>query len=128
MNMMIRTILATFMLSSFSIANADVVQVWQCKLHDGKTEADVMKVSSTWLAAHKSLKGGDELKAYHDFPFVADVGDGSFNFVMILPNVETWGVFMGGHEEGSAASETDSAWSEVASCKGSTLWNSVKVE
>ena len=128
MNMMIKTILAVFMLSLFSIANAGVVQVWQCKLYDGKTGADVMKVSSAWLVAHKSLKGGDELKAYHDFPLAANVGEGSFKFVMILPNVETWGVFMGGHEEGSAASETDNAWSEVASCEGSTLWDSVRVE
>jgi len=128
MNMMIKTILATFMLILFNIANANVVQVWQCKLHDGKTEADVMKFSSAWLAAHKSLKGGDKLKAYHDFPLAANVGDGSFNFVMILPDVETWGVFMGGHEEGSAASETDNTWGEVASCKGSNLWNSVEVE
>jgi len=128
MNMMIKTILATFLLSSFSIANAKVVQVWECKLHDGKTGADVMKASSAWVAAHKSLKGGDELKAYHELPLAGNVGEGSFNFVMILPNVETWGVYMGGHEEGSAASETDNAWSKVASCKGSTLWDSVEVE
>jgi len=128
MNLMTKTILATFMLGSFSIANADVVQVWQCNLHDGKTATDVMKASSAWLAAHKNLKGGDELRVYHEFPLAANVGDGSFNFVMILPNVETWGVLMGGHEEGSPASETDNAWSEVVSCKGSTLWESVKVE
>ena len=128
MNMMIKTILAAFMLSSFSIANADVIQVWKCKLLDGKTSADVMKASSAWLAAHKGLKGGDKLKAFHEFPLVADVGDGRFNFVMILPNVETWGVYMGGHEEGSAASETDNAWGEVASCKGSNLWDSVEIE
>ena len=128
MKMMIKMVVATFMLSSFSIASADAVQVWQCKLHDGKTGADIMEVSSAWLAAHKSLKGGDELRAYHEFPLAANVGGGSFNFVMILPSVETWGVFMGGHEEGSAASETDNAWSEVASCEGSTLWDSVKVE
>ena len=127
MNMMIKTILATFMLSSFSIANANVVHVWQCKLHDGKTEADVMKASSAWLATHKSMKGGDEIKIYHDFPLVANAGDGSFNWVMIVPNVEAWGVITGG-QHSSAASEADVAWSEVASCKGSTLWNSVKVE
>ncbi len=127
MNIMLKTILATFMLGSFSIANADVVQVWQCKLLDGKTEADVMKASSAWLAAHKTKKGGEELKAYHDSPLAANVGDGSFNFVMILPDPETWGVFVGG-DHSSAASETDDAWNEVASCKGSTLWNSDKVE
>jgi len=127
MNMMIKTILATFLLSSFSIANARVVQVWQCTLHDGKTEADVMKASSAWVATHKSMKGGDEITVYHDFPLVAIAGEGSFNWVMIVPNVETWGVIAGG-QHSPAASEADDAWSEVASCKGSTLWNSVKVE
>lgn len=115
------------MLSSFSIASANVVQVWQCNLLDGKTEADVMKVSSTWLAAHKSKKGGEELKVYLDSPLAANVGDGSFNFVMILPDPETWGVFAGG-DHSSAASEADKAWNEVASCNGSSLWNSAKVE
>ena len=103
-------------------------QLRQCKLHDGKTGADLMKASSAWLAAHKSLKGGNELKAYHNIPLAANAGDGDFNFVMILPDVETWGVYMGGHEEGSDATETDNTWGEVASCKGSNLWNSVEVE
>jgi hypothetical protein len=127
MNMMIKTILATFILSSFGIANANVVHVWQCKLHDGKTEADAMKVSSAWLATHKSMKGGSEIKVYHEFPLVANVVDGSFNWVMIAPNAETWGAFEGGSHS-TAASEADNAWNEVASCNGSTLWNSVKVE
>ena len=128
MHKMTKILLATLMLSAFSVANAEVVQVWQCNLHDGKTGADVMKASSTWLAAHKSLKGGEKLEAHHEFPLAANVGDGKFNFVMILPDTESWGVFMGGHEEGSAASETDNAWGEVASCESSTLWDSIQVE
>jgi len=127
MKIMIKTILAIFLLSSFSIANASVVQVWQCNLLDGKTEADVMKASSTWLATHKNRKGGDDLKVYHEFPLVATAEDGSFNFVMIVPDPEAWGVFAGA-DHSSAASKADNAWAEVASCKGSALWNSTKVE
>jgi len=127
MKIMTKTILASLMLILFGVANADVVQVWQCNLHDGKTEADIMKVSSAWLAAAKSMKGGDKIKVFHDFPLVANAGDGGFGFIMIVPNVETWGIFTGGYEN-SAAAKADVSWGEVATCKGSNLWNSVPVK
>jgi hypothetical protein len=86
-----------------------------------------MKVSSAWLAAAKGMKGGDKLKVFHDFPLAATAGEGGFSFVMIAPDTDTWGAFMGGYEN-SAAAKADTGWNEVATCKGSSLWNSVKVE
>jgi hypothetical protein len=120
-------VLASLLLGSFSVVNADVVQVWNCTLKDGKTDADLAKVSSDWLAAAKSMKGGEEMKVYHDFPLVASSGAGGFNFVMIAPNPEAWGVFQGGYDA-SAAAKADEAWNAVADCSGSSLWNSVKVD
>ena len=127
MKTMTKTILAILILGSFAVANAGVVQVWECTLHDGKTEADVMKVSSAWLAAAKSMKGGEGLKVYHDFPLAANAGNGRFNFIMIAPDVENWGVFMGGYQ-GSTASKADEDWGDVAACSGSTLWTSDEVK
>jgi len=119
-------ILVPLLLGSFSAANADVVQVWTCTLKEGKTDAELAKVSSDWLAAVKGTKGGAEMKAYNEFPMAATTGPGGFNFVMVAPDPEAWGVFMGGYD-GSAASKADEAWNQVASCSGSSLWNSTKV-
>ena len=119
--------LVLFMLGPFSAAQASIVHVWKCNLFDGKTQTDVEKASSAWIATHKSMNGGDKIKVYHEYPLVATAESGSFNFVLIVPDVETWGAFVGS-EHDAAASEADSAWDEIASCEGSTLWRSVRVE
>ncbi len=119
-------LLLPLLLGSFSAASADVVQVWTCTLNDGKSDADLAKVSSEWLAAAKGMKGGAEMKAFNESPMAATAGPRGFNFVMVAPDPESWGAFMGGYE-GSAASKADDAWNQVATCNGSTLWNSVEV-
>jgi len=126
MNTIKKTILVLVLLGLHVSAHADVVQVWECTLNDGKTPDDVMKASSAWLAAAKSMKGGAELKVYHEFPLAASPGPGGFNFVMIAPDAESWGVFSGGYES-SAASKADQDWDKAAKCSGSSLWNSTRV-
>jgi hypothetical protein len=114
------------LLGSFSAANAEVVQVWTCTLKDGKSNADLAKVSSDWLAAVRGMKGGAEINVYHEFPLAATPGADGFNFIMEAPDPEAWGALMGGYN-GSAAAKADDAWDQVASCSGSSLWNSVKI-
>lgn len=126
MKMIKKTVLVFILLGFYGSANADVMQVWECTLNEGKTAEDVMKASSAWLAAAKTMKGGTELKVYHDIPFVANEVSGRFNFVMIAPDAEAWGAFWKGYES-SAASKADEAWNETADCSGNSLWNSIKV-
>ena len=123
MKNMTRMILTVLLLVGFSCASADVVQVWQCTLHDGKSGADLEKVSSAWLAAAKSMQGGSDLKVYHEFPLAANAGQGGFNFVLVAPDAATWGTFWNNYG-GSAASKADADWDDVADCSGSSLWNS----
>ena len=40
----------------------NVIQIWNCQLHDGKTGVDVMSVSSTWLEEAKNIEGGEDFK------------------------------------------------------------------
>lgn len=127
MRNIMKSILAISILGFLATANAGVVQVWECTLKEGKSTEDLMKVSAAWMAAAKSMKGGEKLEAYHDFPLAAEAGSGRFNFVMIAPDAESWGVFMGGYD-GSSASKADEDWNKVAACSGSSLWSSVKVE
>ncbi len=109
------------------MANADVVEVWQCQLNDGKTFDDLGKASSAWLAAIKSMDGGAEVKAFHNYRVVADVGDNDFLFISITPNLAVWGKLAEAYP-GSAAQKADEAWAEVAGCQGNTLWSSEEVK
>lgn len=110
-----------------SAAADSIVQVWTCKAREGKTADDVAAVSSAWLKAAKTMEGGADIEVYLEYPLAADAGFGEFNFVMIVPDVKTWGVFNHGYA-GSAAADADEAWNEVAKCSGSGLWESVEMK
>jgi hypothetical protein len=127
MKTIIKAIMAAILLAAFATANAAVVQVWTCTAHDGKTNADIEQASAAWLAAAKTMKGGENLEVYHSYPIAANAGGGDFEFVLIAPDPGTWGVFMNGYN-GSAASDADVAWNSVASCSGSSMWNSVAIQ
>jgi len=118
-----RILLFAIFIVSCSLAHAKSVEVWNCKLNDGKTSDDLMAVSSAWLAATKSMEGTEEIEVYHMYPAVANTGDGVFNFVTILPDHEVWGKLAKAYP-GSAAQKADESWSEVATCKGNSLWTS----
>ena len=55
MKIITKTILTLSILGSVSVANAGVVQVWECTLKEGNTADDVMKVSAAWVAAAKAM-------------------------------------------------------------------------
>ena len=119
---------AVLMLSFPASVSADnVVQIWSCQLNDGMQGTDAGAVSSVWLKAAKSMKGGKDLKVFVDFPLAAPAGDGSFNFVLIAPDVKTWGEFNNGYD-GSAAQKADEKFADVAACSGSSLWQSIAIE
>jgi hypothetical protein len=118
---------ATLLLCSFTVVNADVIHVYNCKLNEGKTAEEAITASSAWLVAVRSLEGGDKIEAYHNYPIAANAGDGSFLFVEITPDFTRWGT-MNDAYSGSAAEKADQAWGEVASCESASLWNSVKIE
>jgi len=103
------------------------VQIWHCELEEGKTPADAEAVSSAWLKAAKGMKGGDEMVVYLDSPVVASSGGGEFHFVLITPSFGAWGEFNEAYP-GSAAAKADEDFAAVASCSGSSLWASKKVE
>ena len=105
-----------------------VIQIWSCELHDGKTMADIVELSSAWLKAAKEMEGGEDLELKLELPLAANVSNDSFNFVLIAPDAKTWGVFFNIGYDDSAAAEVDEAWFEVASCSSSSLWNSIDME
>ena len=108
-------------------ADARVLQVWNCSLNEGKTGAEVEKVSADWLKAVHTMESGKKFEVYLNYPMTGDADEGSFLFVLIAPDWASWGAFEDSYED-SAASKTDEAWNAVADCSGSSLWNSVKME
>jgi len=83
-------------------------------------------VSKTWLDAAKTMAGGAELEVYLDFPVVGGSAE-TFSFILVANDLATWGTFWNDYN-GSAAQDADDSFFEVATCSGSTLGTSVKVE
>jgi hypothetical protein len=105
----------------------NVVHFWECTVDEGKTMAEVDAVSLAWLKAAKGMKGGSEFDVYIDTPIAAQAGEGRFDFVLIAPSFQSWGDFNEGYP-GSAAEAADEAFGDVASCQGSSVWYSRKME
>ncbi len=122
--------LTALALSAFSAsAFADsIIHMWTCELHSGKSADDLMAASSAWLKAAKKIKGGEDLEVYLDFRIAANVGDDEFNFILVAPDLETWGVWYGTSDPDSVMQDANDAWFEVASCSSSSLWNSVEIQ
>ena len=121
-------LIAIFMsVLALPLSAAEAVQVWPCKLHDGKTQDDVIAVSKVWLDAAKTMNGGAELEVYLGFPIASTMGPGEFSFILVANDMATWGTFWNDYS-GSAAAKADIEWEKVATCTGSSLEASVKVE
>ncbi len=123
-----KVLIAILLMGLTTVAQAsNVLQIWLCTTNEGKTMADIEVLSAAWLKAARSMKGGDQLDVYLDTPIASsEVGD-NFDFVLVAPSFETWGVFQDGYE-GSPAQKADEDWFKVASCSSSSIWSSTKVE
>lgn len=118
---------SVLLIAYISPARADsVVQLWTCELNEGKTQAELMKVSVAWMNAVKSMDSAKGFEGHLEFPIASD-NLGVFTFVLIADSAKNWGAYEDAYE-GSAAAEADEAWGDVADCSTSTLWNSVKIE
>ena len=103
-----------------------IVHTWTCKLHDGKSMNDMVEASSAWLKVAKSVKGGEDLKLFLEFPIVANTVDGTFNFVVVGDEVGpmeiTWSL------DSDILEDAEDVWWEFAACSSSSLWQSVEIE
>ena len=106
----------------------NIIQIWDCQLHDGKSGADAVAVSSTWLNAAKKIEGGEDFNVLLRFPIAANAGDDSFRFVMIVADAKTWGVWIDNSALDADLLVANDAWNAVASCSGSSMWAGVPVE
>ncbi len=104
-----------------------IVQKWNCKRLAGTTKDDVIAATSVWLEAAKTNEGGEKVKAFLEFPIAADTVDGDFTFMVVFADTKTWGDFSHDYAD-SPAGAAEGAWYEVATCLGSSIWESVEFE
>ena len=105
----------------------NVIQIWNCQLHDDKTGVDVMSVSSTWLEAAKKIEGGEDFNVLLRFPIAADAADDNFRFVLVVPSAKTWGLWVDNSLNDANLAVANEVWYEVASCSGSSMWAGVPI-
>jgi hypothetical protein len=105
---------------------AQAVQIFACEVTDEVTEDMLESQASKWLAAAKTVKGGENLKASLHFPIAAKMDKGDMMFVLVAPSVAEWGTFWDNYR-GSAAEKLDVANPEVA-CPDSFLFDAVEVK
>lgn len=110
-----------------SVAN-EFDQIWSCELNTGKTLSEAREVARTWLAAAKSMEHGGRLQAFIRYPIIVSESENRFDFVVRAPSLAAWGAFYDTYDAGTPVADADVKFAEVASCSGSTLWESIAVE
>ncbi len=103
-------------------------QVWSCELKPGRTLDDARAVARTWLAAVRSMKHGERLQASIRYPIIVSESENRFDFVVRAPSLAAWGAFYDTYDDGTPVADADLKFAEVASCSGSTMWESIAVQ
>ena len=129
MKMMIRMIaIALLMAVAVPAYSADAaMHYFKCQQAENASDEQLEEHAAAWLKAAKGMKGGENLKAFLNFPVVAQMGEYDFFFVIVAPSLAEWGEFMGNYS-GSPAEQVDDEFDKLAVCPDSVLFEGVKVE
>ncbi len=105
--------------------SGQAMQMWNCGLEDGVSEADVEKTAAEWLKAVRQLDGGKNLEAMLLFPVaVNSTGETDLIFMVTAPTFAEWGRFWDAYPSSDAAAgENDGMF-----CPDSVIWEAIKIE
>ncbi|MGI9401470.1 MAG: hypothetical protein ACR2O0_09465 [Rhizobiaceae bacterium] len=111
-----------------SAANAaTAVQIFRCSEEDGASEEAIEELASKWLAAAKTMPGGEDFQAFVYYPLSANLAEGDLLFMIVAPSAAKWGEFWDSYKD-SAAELVDADTAGIVSCPDSNLFEGVKVE
>jgi hypothetical protein len=104
---------------------AEPLQMWNCGMEDGVTEADVATMATKWLEAARKIDGGENIEVAVLWPVVVNAaGETDFIFFMRMPTFSEWGRFWDAYPlsdiEVNAGGDTF--------CPDSVLWEFTKFE
>jgi hypothetical protein len=102
--------------------------VWSCQLKPGKTLDEARAVARTWIAAARSMRNGERLRVSIRYPIIVTESEDRFDFVVTAPSLAVWGAFYDTYDDGTPVADADLKFADVASCSGSTMWESIGVE
>jgi len=110
--------------SSVCLAGKPVVDVWNCKLKEGKTMKEAGALNDKWVKfMNANVKGG----GINSYDLVAIVGNhNGFMYVDTYPNIKAWAAsdnVMESSDEGKALTKQ---FREIAKCSNNTLYSSTK--
>ena len=117
-----------FAVPAAPVAANEFDHVWSCELKSGKTFDDARAVARTWLTAARSMRNGERLQVFIRYPIIVTESENRFDFVVRAPSLAVWGAFYDTYDVGSPVADADLKFADVASCSGSTMWESIGVE
>ena len=104
------------------------MQIWRCEMDDDASEEQVIAMAQEWLAEAKKMPGGENLKAFVNFPVAVNTpGEIDILFVVVAPSFQEWGEFWDSYL-GSPAEEVDKKYEDKVACPGSALWEVKRVK
>jgi hypothetical protein len=62
------------------------------------------------------------------YPIVVSESENRFDFVVRAPSLALWGAFYDTYDDGTPVAAADLKFADVASCSGSTMWESIGVQ
>ena len=108
--------------------SGEAMQMWKCELDEDVTEQQVLDMAQEWLKAAKTMKGGEQLKAYLYYPIAAKLpGKTDLFFLVVAPSAAAWGAFWDGYKN-SPAEKVDMDNRDLVICTDSALMESVEVK
>jgi hypothetical protein len=101
--------------------DTNVIEVWNCKIKDGKTEADVRAHNTKWLAYVRQTS--PEINSYGMERIVGT--DGSFMFADAYPDLATWAAAKKSLDS-DAGNALDMGFAELVECDSNRLYNTTE--
>jgi hypothetical protein len=127
MKTFVRLMIISMLMVFASPAYSEAIQIFNCEYEGDATEDDVEAMAGKWLAAAKTLKGGENLQIFLRHPVAASVDDIDFKFVLVTPDFAEWGVFTDAYEL-SKLEEIDDELDKVAVCNDASLWEGEEIK
>ena len=98
-----------------------VVELWHCKVKDGKSMDDVKAANVKWVKHVNATVGGDDIRSYILTPVVGKRG--GFMYADTFPSMEAWNGSREAMKSGDGP-EIDKELEAAAECHSNTLHSS----
>lgn len=106
---------------------APAVQIFACEEGEDASEEKIEELAAKWLKAAKTMKGGENLRAFIYYPVAANLKSGDLLFMVMAPSHAEWGQFWDGYKD-SPAEKADAEARDIVICPDSNLFEIVEIK